>query len=130
MVSAREVSEAVVPFINSNCALASTWSLSFLSIDIQRQTHEDCSLSKSSMSTLIRCVDSLYCEAVQQTPTVFPSRLFNASWLLLDCFMLASKSPAMMDFEMDYSHNELKWQSQKSDSWEVLAESDAVVATH
>jgi hypothetical protein len=115
----KEILNAILPFVESKSAVPSTWAISFLAIGIQRQSTND-SLPNCTIASLIKCVDDLYDKALFETPDIFPYRFFNASWMLLDCFMLKANFNPLLDWDFDYKPADLTWETRKADSWVVL----------
>jgi ariadne-1 len=123
----KQILGSITPFVVSKSVVTSTWSITFLSIGMQRETPAN-SIPTGTMANLIKCVDGLHCEAIQNPPHIFPGRYFDASWMLLDCFMLMANFNPLLNWDMDYTPGNLHWENQKSDSWDALVENNAVSA--
>jgi hypothetical protein len=122
-----DLMNALLPFVTSTKPVLSTWALIFLQGNVQRCTFE--TLPSSTMAMLIQCVDLLHMEIRDKPGKPTQARLTSASWLFLDGIVMSAGLKPLVDWDMDfYDERDLRWETQKSDSWDALVSANAVSA--
>mmetsp|Transcript_29925 Transcript_29925/g.45997 ORF Transcript_29925/g.45997 Transcript_29925/m.45997 type:complete len:1188 (-) Transcript_29925:232-3795(-) len=124
-----QIMNALLPSIASKHLVIGTWALAFQQHCIQRIPRQ--SIPTSMMAELITCIDRVRREQLQDPKVNNKRRLTSASWLLFDTIMMASGLSPMVDWERDtFDANDIRWKSQKSESWSGLASDDAILAAN
>lgn len=97
---------AMLPFIDCNNPVVSTWAVAFLSVSIERMSPEKFSLGSSVIPPLLESLGKLHQRLAQSAEfsTVdgpLEAHWISVSWLVLDTIVLNSGQKPMIDWDMD-----------------------------